>query len=405
MSKTYDVAIIGAGPGGSATAHYLAKAGHDVILLDKSDFPRDKTCGDGLTPRALHVLEDMGILPEVRKVGYQINGLELHARSGIQLETPIPEHPEYPNHLLIAPRLHLDDIIRRRALRSGAHFESPVRVRAIEHESDAVRIRATKGGVQQSYRAKVAVMAVGANLRLLQNLGILKQAPRMILAARAYFENMEGLSDRVQAHFADVPLPGYGWVFPISKTAANIGLGYWSTRWPLARKPASARSEMDAFLESPKIKAMLDGAEMQGPIQSYPLRIDFNSAPTFGDRILLVGESAGLVSPLTGEGIDFALESGLLAAQFIQEKLPAGDFSPAVLHDYDRLLRRHFQSIFRFLGYARRLYINPLLMARTIQVSEKRPEIKRLLINVLMSQQHPSDLINPQIVRRVLIGA
>ena len=145
MTKLYDVAVVGAGPGGSAAAHYLAKSGLDVLLLDKSDFPRDKTCGDGLTPRALHVLDDMGILPEVRKVGYRINGLELHARSGIQLQTPIPDHPIYPNHLLIVPRLQLDDIIRRRAIQSGAHFESPVRIRGVEYENDSIRLLADKG--------------------------------------------------------------------------------------------------------------------------------------------------------------------------------------------------------------------------------------------------------------------
>ncbi len=405
MSKLYDVAVIGAGPGGSSAAHYLAQSGLDVLLLDKFDFPRDKTCGDGLTPRALHVLDDMGILPEVRKVGFQINGLELHARSGIQLETPIPAHPQYPNHLIVAPRLQLDDIIRRRAIQSGAHFESSVRVRGVEQGDGFVRILSAQGGKQQSYCAKLLIVAVGANLRLLQDLGILKQAPKLIRAARAYFENVSGLSDHIQAHFEDVPLPGYGWVFPTSATSANIGLGYWSTLWPSSHKPASPRSEMDAFLNSPKLSKMLKDAEMLGPIQSYPLRIDFNSAPTFGERILLVGESAGLVSPLTGEGIDFALESGQLAAGFIAQKISVGDFSASVLAGYDRLLRDHFQSIFRFLSYMRRLYINPLLMNRTILVSEKRPEIKRILINVLMSQQHPSEMITPQVVRRVLLGA
>jgi geranylgeranyl reductase family protein len=404
MAKIYDVAIIGAGPGGSATAHYLAQAGLDVLLLDKSDFPRDKTCGDGLTPRALHVLDDMGILPEVSKSGFQINGLELHARSGMEMDTDIPEHPDYPNHLLVVPRIKLDDIIRRRAIRSGAKFESPVRVRSINHEKNSVHIHASQSGKKLNYQAKLIVVSVGANLRLLSDLGILVKKPNMIIAARAYFEGMQGLGDRVQAHFADVPMPGYGWVFPISETAANIGMGYWSTRKPLAGRKASIRSEMETFLSSPKIRTMLEGASMQGSIQSYPLRIDFNSAPTFGERILLVGESAGLVSPLTGEGIDFALESGQLAAQFIQDKMPAGDFGPEIMSEYDRILRNQFRSIFRFLNYVRSFYLNPILMHRTIQVANKRSEIKRVLINVLMSQQHPSEMINPQVLRKVLIG-
>ncbi len=405
MSKTYDVAIVGAGPGGSSAAHYLAKAGLDVLLLDKADFPRDKTCGDGLTPRALKILDDMGILDQSRKAGFQINGLELHARSGAQMFTSIPKHSEYPDHLLVVPRFKLDNIIRRRAIKSGAHFESPVRVRHMEYEEKFVRILAHKGRQKHSYQAKVIIMAIGANIRLLQQLNILKRKPKLIMATRAYFENMTGLTDRIQAHFADIPLPGYGWVFPISKTAANVGLGYWPSKMPFRRKPSSARSELKLFLDSPKMREMIKDGHMQGAIRSYPLRIDFSTSPTFGERILLVGESAGLVSPLSGEGIDFALESGQLAAQFLIERFPTGDFSRRVLMRYDKLLRTHFQSIFRFLNLVRRFYVNPILMDRMITVSEKRPEIKRLLINILISQQHPAAILSPQVIRSVLLGA
>jgi geranylgeranyl reductase family protein len=404
MAKVYDVAIIGAGPGGSATAHYLAQAGLDVLLLDKSDFPRDKTCGDGLTPRALHILDDMGILPEISRAGFQINGLELHASSGAMMDTVIPDHSEYPNHLLIVPRLQLDEIIRRRAVQSGAKFESPVRVRSLNYEKKSVRIYANQFGKKLQFHAKLLVIAVGANLGVLQELGIFVKKPNMIMGARAYFENTKSLGDRIQAHFANVSMPGYGWVFPTSKTSANIGLGLWSSPKPIVGKKASIRTEMENFLSGPKIKPMLEGASMQGAIQSYPLRIDFNSAPTFGERILLVGESAGLVSPLTGEGIDFALESGQLAAKFIQAKMPAGDFSPPVLTEYDQILRNQFRSIFRFLNYVRGFYLNPILMDRAIKVANKHTEIKRILTSVLMSQQHPSEMISPAVLRRVIIG-
>ena len=404
MNKIYDVAVVGAGPGGSAAAHYMAKADLDVLLLDKSDFPRDKTCGDGLTPRALHILDDMGILDQANNMGYRINGLELHARSGIHLEAPIPEHDVFPNHLLIVPRLQLDNLIRNRAIKSGAHFESPVLIREIDHHEKFVRLIAKKNNKKISYRAKVIILAVGANLPLLRKLNILKHQPKIILAARAYFEGISGLNDNVQAHLADVPLPGYGWIFPISKTAANIGLGYWASNMPFTNKPSSIRSEMKSFLKGSKLRPMLKNARMLGPIQSYPLRVDFNSAPTYGDRILLVGESAGLVSPLTGEGIDFALESGRLAAKFIIKKSPSNHFSRQTLVEYDTLLRKEFQSIFRFLNLVRNFYINPILVQRTIAVSEKRSEIRRILINVLIGQQHPSDFMSLQVIRRVLLG-
>ncbi|MDA1329634.1 MAG: geranylgeranyl reductase family protein [Chloroflexi bacterium] len=401
MGHLYDVAIVGAGPGGSAAAHYLAQSGMDVLLLDKSEFPRDKTCGDGLTPRALHIISDMGILDQATEAGFRINGLELHARAGNSMHVPIPNHSEYPDHMLVVPRVGLDDIIRQRAVKSGAHFESPVRVRGLQNLPDRIRIHTD---LSTTFEARVAILAIGANMRLLQDLNILERPPQMILAARAYYEGMNGLNDRVEAHFAHVPLPGYGWVFPISATAANVGIGYWPSNLPWRKKSASIRVAMDNFLRNPRLAPRLEGASQQGPVKSYPLRIDFATAPTYAERILLVGETAGLVSPLTGEGIDFALESGQIAAEFLVETFARGEFTRSAFAAYDSILRRNFQSIFRFLGLARRLYVNPLLMGRTIAMSEKRPELKRMLVNVLMSQQHPAGLITPHFLRHILLG-
>jgi geranylgeranyl reductase family protein len=401
----HDVVIVGAGPGGSAAAYYLAKQGLNVLLLDKAEFPRDKTCGDGLTPRALKVLEDMGLLSELQAVGWRINGVELHAAHGNIMKAPIPKENGYLDQLLIVPRLKLDDRIRQCALTAGATFHSPVRVRGIEQENGHVRVRGDHNGEPVEYEAHLAIMAVGANMRLLSNLGILDYQPRPILAARAYYEGVSGLSDRVQAHFQDVPLPGYAWVFPISETAANIGIGFWKTDLPWRKKAPSARAAMESWVDqNAKIKAMLAGAELLGPIKGYPLRIDFSTAPTYQGRILLVGEAAGLVSPLTGEGIDFALESGRLAGGYIGEMFAAGDFSVARLAGYDKMLRDHFQRVFVFLTYLRRLYINPILMSRAVKATNKFPELKDTLANILMGHEDAASMITFSALRKVVFG-
>lgn len=400
----YDVTIIGAGPAGSAAAHYLAVRGMDVLLLDKTDFPRDKTCGDGLTPRALHQLEEMDILEEVTQSGFRVNVLDLHAKAGNMMQAPVPHHPVYPNHLLILPRLKLDDIIRRRAIASGAKFDSPVRVRNIETQTDRVLIHADHSGSKLQYHARVAILAIGANMRMLQNLDILAKSPTVLLAARAYYDGMSGLSDHIQVHFGHVPQPGYGWVFPISESSANVGVGFWQSKLPWKKAPSSSRRTIDDFLLNPKLKTMLSGAAQVGPIRSYPLRIDFATAPTFAQRILLVGETAGLVSPLTGEGIDFAMESAHLASQFLASTFEKGDFSHLAFLDYDRLLRKNFQRLFLALSRVRKIYLNPTIMSRTIASSERFPEIKNLLVNVMLSQRHPSEMLSPHVLRHILLG-
>src|SRR5439155_4138017 len=155
MSEIHDIVIVGAGPGGSSAAHYLAKRGLDVLLLDKADFPRDKTCGDGLTPRALAVLDDMGILGELLRAGWRINGLEIVAPRGHSVGATIPQSAARPGYALVVPRLILDNIIRERALASGAAFQSPVRVTGITPESQGVVVTGEHGGRPLSVRGRI----------------------------------------------------------------------------------------------------------------------------------------------------------------------------------------------------------------------------------------------------------
>src|SRR5215469_13244766 len=135
MHEIFDVVIIGAGPSGSTAAYYLAKEGLHVLLLDKFNFPRDKTCGDGLTPRALQILEDMGLLDTLLKVGYRSHKLELISTKGDIASAPLPKNENLCDYLLVVPRLILDNIILERALTSGASFQAPVHVKEIEHEN------------------------------------------------------------------------------------------------------------------------------------------------------------------------------------------------------------------------------------------------------------------------------
>lgn len=405
MDKIHDVVVVGAGPGGSATAHFLAKGGLDVALLDKATFPRDKTCGDGLTPRALGVLQEMGILDRVRAFAYQINGIEMYGTKGDEMVAPIPQNEHYPNYLLIAPRYQLDEIIFQRAVESGVQFWGNTRVRTIEQYPDHAEVHASHQGKELRLAGRIVVLAVGSNLGLLGKMGFLNRSPGLILAVRGYYEGLQGLHDRVQVHFDQVPLPGYAWVFPLSETRANVGIGFWKGQMPWKRSPSSPRIAFDHFLaHNPKMKAMMAHARQDGQVKGFPLRVDFARSKTCEERILLVGESAGLVSPFTGEGIDFALESGRLAAGFIQRRFEEGDFSPAALSKYDPLLRSHFQRLFVFLSRIRRLYLNPFIMDRAIMATDKFPDVRELLVKILMSQEDAASLVTLPVMRKVLLG-
>ncbi len=380
----HDVIVIGAGPAGSAAAHFLAQQGVDVLLLDKFDFPRDKTCGDAMLPRALNVIKEMGLLHDLLRVGQRVNKLDIFAPRGHSTLVPIPAQQEWPNYTLVIPRLTLDNLILERAVASGAKFQGQIHVTELEHDAHSVRVTGGRRGRAVAIRAKTALIATGASPKLLLQLGLLKQTPRMLVAARAYFEGMTGLEERLHLRFDGVPLPGYGWIFPLPDGLANVGAGFLPRA---GRTPATPAAAFETFIQIPPVQQLLSRAVRVGPVKGYPLRADFATAPTFAERILLAGEAAGLVNPLTGEGIDYALESGKLAAEHLVEMLAAGDLSPQRLAGYDRRLRQRFQRTFIASNWIRDLFINPFMLNRLVKVSNYRSDLKQMLINVVLGNQ------------------
>ncbi len=373
----HDAVVVGGGPGGSATAHFLSAQGLDVLLLDRADFPRDKTCGDGLTPRALRVLDAMGILSDISARACAVDRYEVVAPNGRVTAAPITGH----YGALVIPRLTLDQTILSRAISSGARFEPGVTVSRVLATADGARVSTVDG---RSFDGRLAVIATGAATNVLRQSGILQQQPRAMLAARAYFDGLaRDLPSSFQLRFDGVPSPGYGWVFPTSPRSANIGVGFLPHR-----RSGTAAQAFDRFTRVGAISRLLDGARQTGPLKGYPIRVDFLRAPTFGPNTLLVGEAAGLVNPLTGEGIDYALESGMIAAEHVVRGLTSG-VHHAWLTDYDRLLRARFEKVFRFSEWIRDWYCKPPLLNLLVPLANRQPELRQQLANVVLGEREP----------------
>lgn len=404
MTEIYDVVIVGAGPGGSATAYYLAKEGFDVLLLDKFDFPRDKTCGDALTPRALHILDDMGILDAVNQVGHRLDKVEFTAPKGHIVVAPIPKQESKYDYLLFAPRLLLDSIILERALSSGAGFQSPVRVTGVVLEGSNMIVKGEQRAKELSFRARMVIIATGANTKLLLRMGLFKKMPQMVLCARTYYEGITNMIDAAHCRFDGVPLPGYGWVFPISDSSVNVGVGLFRAGLAELWMPKTAHAAFDAFIHSPPLQQLLAGASQSGPIKGYPVRVDFARSPTFGERTMLVGEAAGLVNPVTGEGIDYALESGKMAAEQLSHMFAIGDFSAKELTSYDKLLRQHYQRLFVLCDRLRVLYLNPLFLNLAVSACVHNNDLMMLFMNIAIANQDVYEGLAPSTIAKVLFG-
>jgi len=212
----------------------------------------------------------------------------------------------------------------------------------------------------------------------------------MMLAARAYFKGLGDQAGRIQIRFDGVPLPGYGWIFPLPGASANVGVGFFPHARRRRRRPTTPRAALDRFTRGGTVGAMLAQARQCGPARSYPLRVDFPGCRTSGDRILLVGEAAGLVNPLTGEGIDYALESAQIAAQHVARLLDAGDLSPQSVAGYDRLLRDRFERLFVFCRRVRDLALHPPILNRLIRVAARREDLKMALTEIVLGNRPAS---------------
>jgi geranylgeranyl reductase family protein len=402
MGRISDVVVVGAGPGGSAAAAALARAGHDVLLLDRSEFPREKTCGDALSPIGVTVLRDLGLDEALERLAYRFDGVRITAPGGRTVATVVPPHAVHPAHGYVAPRNDLDEWIRQAAVGLGARFEGRFHARGFHYADGSIIVRGEAVGRQAERSAHLVIVATGASLPLLVSAGLASRRIAYAHAARTYFEGTSGIGRDLHIRFDGVPLPGYAWVFPVSDTSANVGAGFYRhTR----STPATAAAMLQAFLASPGARTLLDGARPSGPVRGFPLRTDFHRSPSIGRHILLVGEAAGLVNPFTGEGIDYALESGLIAAEAAQAILDEGDFTPRSLTRYDRALRARFQRIFVLTHFLRSFYMNSLLLDPFLHACDRWPDLARMLVEIMLTYRDPAQALRPSVLLRVARAA
>ncbi|CAB4692620.1 MAG: geranylgeranyl reductase family protein [Actinobacteria bacterium] len=322
-----DVIVVGAGPGGSATAAHLARAGVKTLLLEKTEFPREKVCGDGLTPRAVKELLALDI--DLTTQGWIKNkGLRIIG-GGHRLELPWPELSVFPDYGLVRTRADLDQILAQKAVAVGADLRESTSVTGPVMEQDRIVGVTTKNaaGEERTYRAPIVVAADGNSSRLSLSMGLTKRDDRPLgVAVRTYFRSPRHEDDWLESWLElwdqDRLLPGYGWVFGVGDGTSNVGLGI------LNSSPAFANVDYRALLmrwadSMPKEWGYVP-EEMVGPIRGAALPMGFNRTPHFHQGMLLVGDAGGMVNPFNGEGIAYAMESGRIAAETIAEALASG---------------------------------------------------------------------------------
>jgi geranylgeranyl reductase family protein len=331
-SLTTDVLVVGAGPSGSAAAAWAARGGADVLLADAATFPRDKPCGDGLTPRAVHELRHLGLGDWLS--GFAVNRGLRAAGFGQTLYLPWPGG-SLPVHGGAVPRTVLDATIRDVAIASGAKTLDAARAVDVTRSGDRVdTVTLRRGADTITVRCRHLVVADGARSQLGRRLGrTWHRETAYGVAARGYVTSARSDDPWISSHLElrgreGELLSGYGWVFPLGGGQVNIGVGTLAT----SRRPAEVnlRQLIEHYADLRR-----DDWQLSGPVRapwSALLPMGGAVSGVAGPNWVMVGDAAGCVNPLNGEGIDYGLETGRLAAQLLSTGDDVHRAWPALLH-------------------------------------------------------------------------
>jgi geranylgeranyl reductase family protein len=390
----FDVVIVGAGPSGSACAYWLANAGWSVCLVEKKTFPREKTCGDGLTPRSVYQLQEMGLEREVARHGHRYNGLRAFG-FGATLAMNWPEHPKFPNYGYTITRFNLDGLVAEHAQAKGATLLNGVEVVDLLEPSDApghglkgakgVVVKEKDTGTTAELRARYVVVADGQNSRMGRELGVTRnKAWPMGMALRGYYTSARHDEPWIDSHL-DIRdpkgkvVPGYGWVFPLGDGRVNVGVGLLSTGG--AWKGVNTTKLQEYFVAQTAEAWGLSDKTCCGPATGGRLPMGLALGPHVGANTLTIGDAAGAVNPFNGEGIAYGYETGRLAASVLAEALVANDRTR--LAHYDELLDEAYGDYYKVARAFVRVISEPRILSACVGAGLRVEPLMKQLLEVM----------------------
>ncbi|MEM8745381.1 MAG: NAD(P)/FAD-dependent oxidoreductase [Actinomycetota bacterium] len=374
-----DIAVIGGGPAGAATAIRAAREGANVVVFEKGEHGRDKVCGDGLTPRAVGALDDLKI---DMSDAHLIRGLRMIAGSK-RRELDWPATDRFPDHGAVWPRRRLDAALIDAATEAGAEVRFRTDAVPIVEDGRVVGVEATRtddastGPTTETFRAGLVVVAAGAPGKVARMLGAERvEGETFGLAIRTYAETPRHDDVHLEAMLSlrdqsGTAIPGYGWMFPAGDGTVNIGVGALSTMKGF--KKLNLNTLIDAYRS-----LVVDEWEL-GPNLERPRawRLPMSAQRRHGPGWVAIGDAAGLVNPMNGEGIDYGLESGMLAADLFLD-------DPATTPErYDQLVGDRFDA---FLRTGRRfsfLIGHPWILKTGLRMSVATDSIANITLQVM----------------------
>ena len=389
-----DVLVIGGGPAGASAAYWLAKFGHDVTIVERKSFPREKTCGDGLTPRAVHQLNEMGLAEELTKF-HRYNGLRATGM-GRELELQWPSHPVFPQYGYVVRRRDLDTMVAYNAVAAGA---------TLLEGHDALQPIVDRGFVRGAVvqppegptieiRARYVVVADGANSRFGRALGTFRTREWPYgTAIRTYWESPRHAEPWIESAL-DVkdrngnPMPGYGWIFPVGDGTVNIGVGLLSTFREF--KTVNTTTLLDGYAHQVADRWEINPDRPECKATSGRIPMGGSVGPKAGPSYLVIGDAAGSVNPFNGEGIDYAYETAHMAARVLHEAIDSGD--PTVLQRYPTMLDDEYGEYFKVARLFARVIGRPALMRELTRAGMHSRTLMEWVLRIMANLLRPDEL-------------
>ncbi|HXQ59165.1 MAG TPA: geranylgeranyl reductase family protein [Acidimicrobiales bacterium] len=412
--SVHDVLVIGGGPSGAACGYWLADAGWDVVVVEKKHFPRAKTCGDGLTPRSVRQLADMG-LEGAMTGAHRFEGLRSCAY-GMTMDLSWPDHPSFPPYGYVITRHDLDQLVSERAAKAGALvWEGAEAVAPMLGDAAAdgtlppcagAVVRDVDGGGTVEVRARYVVVCDGANSRFGRALGTSRERSYpMGMALRGYYRSPRHDDRFIESHLdirdeTGKVVPGYGWVFPLGDGRVNVGVGLLSVegRW----KGVNTSKLMDTFVASAPGYWELSPAASCGAPTGGKLPMGMSVGPRMGPTTLVVGDAAGAINPFNGEGIAYAYETGRLAAACLGRAL-SGEGAGA-LADYPAQLEEAYGLYYRVARDFVRMISNPDVMRACVQTGMHSRSIMGWLMRIMANLLRPEEVGPAEAAYRAMAG-